>query len=331
MSDNVIEVDNLHKAYGAVPVLRGLGLRLGAGEVYGLLGPNGAGKSTFLLLLLGFLRPDKGAIRILGSNNLEHSRQRVGYLPERLSYHTRYTAREYLTFLGRFSDLSGAQLRERVDLELRSVGLESHANRRLETFSKGMLQRVGIAQAMLADPELLLIDEPTSGLDPAGQSEMRDLLRELRQRGHSTLICSHQIDEVEQLCDRVGILYNGRLVTELTRAQIHEPGRGVVLRLPPLTDEQAARLQSISQAVTYNNGTLQIQPNLPEIQARVLQALLDAQINLIALQPQDRPLERIYMQVVRGELVPFPTHPAPPTRPGEGDTLLRELLRREKQ
>jgi ABC-2 type transport system ATP-binding protein len=320
----VLEVDNLHKSYGAVAVLKGLSVRIRSGEVFGLLGQNGAGKTTLLHTLLGFLKPDKGTIRALGTEDLERARAQVGYLPERLNYHTRYTAREYLRFLGEFSGLGGAALRARVDDELRSVGLEEAADRRLETFSKGMLQRVGIAQALLGDPKLLLIDEPTSGLDPAGQAEMRDLLADLRRRGHSILICSHQIDEVERLCDRVGILHRGRVITELSSEQIHEPGRSVELRLAPLSDDQLARLLSISPAVSFSDGALAIRPNTPEIQARVLQALVDARITLLSLQPQDRPLEQIFLRVVRGEPVA-----ATPARPGEGDTLLRELLRRE--
>jgi len=321
----VVEIDNLHKSFGPVPVLSGLSLRVRTGEVFGLLGQNGVGKTTLLHLLLGFLRPDKGSLKVLGSTDLERARPRLGYLPERLSYHTRYTAREYLRFLVQFSGLSGSTLRERVEAELHDVGLEGVADRRLETFSKGMLQRVGIAQALLGDPELLLIDEPTSGLDQAGQQEMRELLGDLRRRGHSILVCSHQIEEVERLCDRVGILHQGRVTTELNSEQMHEPGRGVVLRLPPLSDEQLARLLSVSPALSYSDGALYIRPNTPEIQARVLQALVDARITLLALQPQDRPLERIFMQVVRGE----PLTLAQPTRVGEGDTLLRELLRRE--
>jgi ABC-2 type transport system ATP-binding protein len=322
----VIEVDNLYKSYSQVAVLRGLSLRVRTGEVYGLLGPNGAGKSTLLLTLLGFLRAERGSVRLLGGDDLETARRRVGYLPERLSYHTRYTAREYLRFLGQFSDLHGTELRDRVARELHSVGLTGLEQRRLDTFSKGMLQRIGIAQALLADPELLLIDEPTSGLDPAGQQEMRDLLRDLKARGHSILMCSHQLEEVEQLCDRVGILYHGRLVTELTAEQIHTPGQGVSMRVPPLSDEQAARLLSIAPTISYRDGALHIQPNSPEVQARVLRALLDQNIMLLGLQPQDRPLERVYLQVVRGTLEALP----PPSRPGEGDTLLRELLRRER-
>ncbi|NTW02105.1 MAG: ABC transporter ATP-binding protein, partial [Oscillochloris sp.] len=192
-STDVIEIEDLSKSYGSLQVLRGLSLRVAAGEVYGLLGPNGAGKSTLLHLMLGFLKPSSGNLRILGSRSLDGVHAQIGYIPERQRYHTRYTAREYLRFIGEFSGLRGTELSARVDQELRTVGLEDDANRMLSNFSKGMLQRVGVAQALLCDPALLLIDEPTSGLDPSGQREILDLLAAVRDRGHTVFLCTHYL------------------------------------------------------------------------------------------------------------------------------------------
>jgi ABC-2 type transport system ATP-binding protein len=192
---SAIYIEGLRKSYDSVPVLRGLNMSVDAGQVYGLLGPNGAGKSTLLHLMMGFLRPDAGRIEVLGLAPSAAHRQ-VGYLPERLRYHTHCSGREYLGYIGKFGDEHGAGLRDRITSLLTLVGLGDAADRRMKTYSKGMLQRIGIAQALLSDPDMLLIDEPSSGLDPAGQVEMQELLVELRSRGHTIFICSHQMDEI---------------------------------------------------------------------------------------------------------------------------------------
>src|SRR6266487_4242875 len=230
-----IETENLYKSYDGLAVLRGLDLRVPTGQVYGILGPNGAGKSTLIHLLLGFLKPTNGTLCVLGERDLVSIRGRVGYLPERLRYHLRYTGREYLCYLGRFSDLRGRQLTARVDEELRAIGLLDVADRLLSTYSKGMLQRLGIAQALLTDPEILLIDEPTSGLDPAGQREMIDLLAEVRSRNRTIFLTTHYLDEIDVLCDTVGILYGGKLAAELDVQSLRVPGRNVLIKVDQLS------------------------------------------------------------------------------------------------
>jgi ABC-2 type transport system ATP-binding protein len=341
-----IEIENLYKSFDGVGVLRGLNLRVPQGQVYGLLGPNGAGKSTLIHLLLGFLKPSRGSLRVLGESDLELIRGRVGYLPERLRYHLRYTGREYLRYLGRFSDLTGSHLRERVDQELRAMGLLDAADRQLSTYSKGMLQRLGVAQALLAKPDLLLIDEPTSGLDPDGQREMIDLLHDMRGRGHTLFITTHMLDEAEQLCDQVGVLFDGRLAQELNVQQLLQPGRDVVINVAQLAPALASQLRQLSSAVHCQDREISLRPNTPELQASVLRMLLDARVSIVALNQRNNTLEQIYLSVVRGEPPPPllvdppngmfapPSHPdataaPPPERRSSGDTLLRELLGRE--
>lgn len=331
---DAIEIEKLRKSYDDVTVLRGLDLRVPSGCVYGLLGPNGAGKSTLIHLLLGFIKPSSGRIRLLGSLDPEQVRGRVGYLPERLRYHLRYAGREYLRYLGSFDDLAGARLEQRVDEVLRVVGLLDAADRMLGTYSKGMLQRLGIAQALLIDPEVLLIDEPTSGLDPAGQREVIDLLSFLRQQGRSILLATHLLDEAEQLCDRVGILFDGVLAAEVDAEALRKPGANVVIDVARLPVELASTLEQLSPAVRCNERTISIRPNDPALQGRVLRVLLDADLPIISLRPQGRPLEELYLAIVQGEppgaQLPPPAPQAPvavaPRRPGTGDTLLRELL-----
>lgn len=354
MSD-VIEIVDLHKSYGDLPVLQGLSLRVGAGEAFGLLGPNGSGKSTLIHLMLGFLRPNRGRISLLGSANLERTRPRVGYIPERQRYHTRYTAREYLRFLGEFSGLSGGALRSRVDAELETVGLAEAADRSLGAFSKGMLQRLGVAQALLLDPDLLLIDEPTSGLDPAGQREVLELLNQVRVRGHTVFLCTHYLHEVELLCDRVGVLAGGRIATEAVVANLRGATASVRIHLSGLPLELRVQLEALGPGVRCDAQNVRISQNSPALQEAVLRALLDAGVMILAMEPLESPLERLYLQAVRGAATPPPPPQSdgaalqlPPTAPwaatlptataaaadgaqrrGEGDTLLNELLGRQ--
>ena len=343
-----IETENLAKSFEGVRVLRGLDLSVPTGQVYGILGPNGAGKSTLIHLLLGFLKPTRGALRVLGERDLERTRGRIGYLPERLRYHLRYTGREYLRYLGRFNDLREPQLSARVHEELRTVGLSDAADRLLSTYSKGMLQRLGVAQALLNDPQLLLIDEPTSGLDPAGQRAMLDLLAEVRGRGRTIFLATHLLDEAEQLCDTIGILFDGKLAREVDMRELRVPGNDVVISVASLTPELALGLQRLAPAAVRCNGhEISLRPNTPALQARVLRTLLDADISIVALQPRSNPLEELYLSVVRGGPAEPPdeqpdvaavqeaTEPPPdsgdaqPARRSSGDTLLRELLGRE--
>jgi ABC-2 type transport system ATP-binding protein len=347
---DVIEIADLHKGYGDLQVLQGLSLSVGAGEAFGLLGPNGAGKSTLIHLMLGFLRPDRGRIRLFGTANLERARPRIGYVPERQRYHTRYTAREYLRFLGRFSGLDGADLRERVDRELATVGLRGAADRSLGEFSKGMLQRLGVAQALLLDPDLLLIDEPTSGLDPAGQREVIDLLAAVRDRGHTVFLCTHYLHEVDVLCDRVGVLAGGRIAGETPVAELRGVAGSARIQVGGLSLDQRRWIEALGPGIRAEPQSVRITANTAPLQAAVLRGLLDMGVAIIALEPLESPLERLYLQAVQSAAVPGPAAaaappneapvwaptfpppppaaPPPPRRPGEGDTLLNELLGR---
>src|SRR5689334_11241192 len=303
---NAIEIENLYKSYDSLPVLNGLNLRVPQGQVYGLLGPNGSGKSTLIHLLLGFLKPNRGVLQLFGERDLERVRGRVGYLPERLRYHLRYTAREYLHYLGHFSDLAEPELSRRVERELAAVRLTDVADRMLSTYSKGMLQRLGIAQALLTDPEVLLIDEPTSGLDPAGQREMLDLLSDVRGRGHTIFLATHILDEAEQLCDEVGILFDGRLACEIDMHSLRASGRDVVIGVAEMTPELTLQLQRLDPAVRCQGREISLRPNTPQLQARVLRALLDAGAPILSLNPRSNPLEELYLSVVRGEAIAPP-------------------------
>jgi len=318
---SAIVTEGLRKAYDSAPVLRGLNLTVAPGQVYGLLGPNGAGKSTLLHLLMGFLRPDAGRIEVLGlAPSAAHSH--VGYLPERLRYHTHCTGREYLHYVGKFGHEHGAGLRSRANTLLALVGLEEAADRRMKTYSKGMLQRIGIAQALLSDPELLLIDEPSSGLDPAGQVEMQELLSELRSRGHTIFLCSHQLDEITNLCDRVGILVRGELAAETDLATL--PGtQGIVVTLVELPAEDLDYgLRALDPEITRAGRQITVPLNSPALQARLLTLLIDEGFTVASLQPTLGTLRDLYLHVVAGN--PPPVEAAPQVTIPLLDTLLAE-------
>ena len=318
---SAIVTEGLRKSYDSVPVLRGLNLTVAAGQVYGLLGPNGAGKSTLLHVLLGFLRPDAGRVEILGlAPNAAH--RQVGYLPERLRYHTHCTGREYLHYIGKFGHEHGVGLRDRTKTLLSLVGLGDAADRRMKTYSKGMLQRIGIAQALLSDPDLLLIDEPSSGLDPAGQVEMQQLLLELRSRGHTIFLCSHQLDEITSVCDRVGILVRGELAAETDLTTL--PGtQGIVITLVQLpADDLDYGLRALDPSITRDGRQITIPINTPALQARLLQLLLDEGFTVAALQPTLGTLRDLYLHVVAGN--PPPAEAAPQAAIPLLDRLLAE-------
>jgi ABC-2 type transport system ATP-binding protein len=307
-----IEAQELQKRYGTLQVLQGLTLRVASGEVYGLLGPNGAGKSTLIHLLLGLLRPDAGRLAVLGLPPAAACR-RVGYLPERVRYHTHCTAREYLHDLGVFSNLRGAALTERCRALLQLTGLAAAADRRLGTYSKGMLQRLGVAQALLHSPDLLLIDEPTSGLDPAGQHELLELLAELRGQGRTILLCTHQLAEVEALCDRVGILRGGRLAAEAPVRDLTAPG-GVTIMVKggALPAGLADTLRALGADVA--GGELRLGAD-DALQARVLRLVLDAGLGIAELQPSGSTLIDLYLRVTNGQPLPASVAPASSKEP----------------
>jgi ABC-2 type transport system ATP-binding protein len=220
-TEPAVAVRNLTKVFPVplhrqrVVAVRDLDLRVEPGEVYGLLGPNGSGKSTTLKIILGLAPPTRGTTEIFGRDSSRvDSRETVGFLPENPYFYKYLSGVETLRFFGRLCGLRGNQLQNRVDELLELVGLTNARKRRLGTYSKGMLQRIGLAQALINEPKLVVLDEPTAGVDPAGSREIRDLIADLKRRGITVLLSSHLLAQVQEICDRVGILANGVLVRE---------------------------------------------------------------------------------------------------------------------
>jgi len=246
----ILELHNLHKTFKdfwrrpVVEAVKGLNLTINAGEVYGLLGPNGSGKSTTLKMILGLLHPTSGSIRMLGATPTDVAvKARIGYLPEVSHLHAFLTPRETLHYYASLFGLPTAVAAQRTNELLEMVGLTHAADRAVGRFSKGMARRVGVAQALINAPELLILDEPTSGLDPIGCREMKDLVHLLAKNGVTVLMTSHLLADVEDVCDRVAILDRGSLRAE---GPIHELLRNpevIRFSLEGLSSEEASRLR----------------------------------------------------------------------------------------
>lgn len=225
----MIQFDQVCKTYRLerrkkVAAVQGLSLTITTGEVFGCIGPNGAGKSTTIKLLLDLIRPDSGSISINGlTSRDETSRSRVGYLPESPYIYDFLTAREYLAYAGRLSGMSPAIISRRSDELLAKLKLDQAAGRRISGYSKGMQQRTAIAAALIHDPDLVVLDEPMSGLDPLGRKLVFDLIAELKHQGKTVFISSHVLTDIERLCDRVGIIVQGRLCHEGQVDQLSVP------------------------------------------------------------------------------------------------------------
>ena len=221
MPTPAISIQNVTKTFPipfrreTVVAVKELSLDVEPGHVYGLLGPNGSGKSTTMKIVLGLVRPTSGRTEIFGRSSMAvESREDVGFLPENPYFYKFLTGAETLDFYGKLCGLRGARLRERVKELLNLVSLESAADRRVGGYSKGMLQRIGLAQALVQEPRLLVLDEPTAGVDPAGSREIRDLILDFKKRGITILLCSHLLGQVQEICDRIGILHRGVLIRE---------------------------------------------------------------------------------------------------------------------
>jgi len=275
----VIETRNLTKVYRdfwgrqKVRALNALDLRVFQGEVFGLLGPNGSGKTTTMKLLLGLLFPTEGEALVFGRSATEVTKnERIGYLPEESYLYRFLNAEETLDFYGRLFNMTARYRRQKIR-ELISMVKLDHAKRRpLREYSKGMTRRIGLAQALINDPELILLDEPTTGLDPIGTREMKDMILVLKQKGKTVVMCSHLLADVQDVCDRVGILHNGEL-QEL----------GEVKNLLKLTDVVQIRARGLS----------------PAAQQKIEQIVAEDQAEMLAMENPTTTLEDLFLKIVR--------------------------------
>jgi ABC-2 type transport system ATP-binding protein len=291
----MIRADLLTKKYGDTLALDRLSLEVPAGAVFGLLGPNGAGKTTFLRLAMGFVFPDSGHIDRGGLRPAD-----IGYLSERAFYPPRFSIRTYLDTMARLSGMAAKPLRRSVDSLLEQVGLDGVANRRLGSCSRGMLQRLGLAQALLGDPALLILDEPVLGLDPAGQKFMRDQILALSRVGKSVLLSSHHLDEVTRVCSHVAVIKDGRLVRCGPLETILAPQPQVTIRTGPLPEELRARLGKSLPHISLSGDSLTLTGEAVAHKAQILRLLLDAGVDIRHLEELHSTLEEVYLEATGG-------------------------------
>ena len=281
MSNPAVQIENISKVFPVplrrqrVQAVKNLSLIVEPGQVYGLLGPNGCGKSTTLKILLGLVTPNSGRALVFGKDSREYrSRRDVGFLPENPYFHKFLTAAELLSFHGKICSLSGKKLATRIDELIDLVGLRDARDRRVGGFSKGMLQRIGLAQALVHDPGLVVLDEPTAGVDPAGSHQIRDLILDLKKRGKTVLLTSHLLEQVQEICDRVGIM-----------------ARGEMIREGPLED--LVRVKNQTEFV-IENAT-------PELAAQIQNLVAASSASLVTARQPERSLETVFLELTAGD------------------------------
>ena len=277
MSIPAVQIENITKIFPVplrrrrITAVRNLSLTVQPGEVYGLLGPNGCGKSTTLKMLLGLVTPNQGRALICGKDCREYrSRRDVGFLPENPYFYKFLTATETLVFYGRICGMRGSALKKRAEELIDLVGLSDARDRRVAGFSKGMLQRIGLAQALIQDPSLVILDEPTAGVDPAGSHQIRDLILDLKKRGKTVLLTSHLLEQVQEICDRVGIMARGEMIREGSL-------------------DELVRVEGQTQFI-IENAT-------PELREQMEQLINKSGAKLVAARQPQRSLESVFLEI----------------------------------
>ena len=289
-----------------VKAVEELSVEVGEGEIFGLLGPNGAGKTTAIKMLLGFVRPTQGRAFVAGlpAGSME-ARRAIGYLPENPALYEFLTGEEYLRFAGRLAGLGRREAASRADQLLEQVGLAGRADRAIRRFSKGMVQRLALAQALIGDPRIVVLDEPMSGLDPIGRKDVRDLIFQLRQQGRTVLFSTHILSDVEAICDRVGIMVGGRLTDCGSLDTLLEPGvRAVEIVARQVPDQLAERLAVEGVQLMRRDGAVVLTfPSEPPAQEAV-RAIVGAGGVLVSLAPHRQTLENLFVQRARDAATP---------------------------
>jgi ABC-type multidrug transport system ATPase subunit len=292
--DVLVESRELTKRYGSHTVaVDRVSLTVRRGEVYGFLGPNGAGKTTTMRMLLGLIRPTSGAASVLGRRpGHPESLARVGALVESPAFYPYLSGRDNLRVIARYAGVP----KERIDSALEQVELADRARDKFVTYSLGMKQRLGVAAALLKDPELLILDEPTNGLDPAGMADMRDLIRSLGSGERTVLLSSHLLGEVEQICDRVGVISKGRLIAESTVEELRGGAALLVAARPLVRARERVEQLLGAERVEVLDGTLRLDAD-PATAGRINRELVSANVEVTELHPVERTLEEVFLEM----------------------------------
>jgi ABC-2 type transport system ATP-binding protein len=299
----MLNVKNLVKDYTMgflrkrVRVLKGVSFSVNKGEIFGFVGPNGAGKTTTFKTILGFVPPTSGSVEIMGKPLGDVDvKKYIGYLPENPYFYDYLTGEELLHYMGELHGLDGGGLSKRIDELLEKVNMSYAKRVQLRKYSKGMLQRVGVAQALINDPEFLILDEPMSGLDPIGQREIRELILEQKKKGKTILLSSHILSDVEALCDRVGVIIGGKIVKmgELRRL-FEEIHTDYEMLLKGVDEEIVSKLSDLRVTLEKRAGFIVLKFD-EDIKARVLDAISKSQADIVSLHPLRKFLEGLFVE-----------------------------------
>lgn len=305
MGEMVIETKDLTKRYGKFVAVDALNLTAEKGEIYGLLGPNGSGKTTTILMLLGLTEPSAGQVRVLGFDPVRQPlsvKKRVGYLPDQVGFYDGLTARENLTYIAKLNRLPRQEAAQRIESAIAQMGLTEVIDQQVGTFSRGMRQRLGVAELLLKRPQIIIMDEPTLGLDPEAARTFLQTIRDLKQAGITILLASHLLPQVQEVCDRVGLFYRGRIVLEGTVNELAQRVLGGAYRVRLQADGAE---QAVEEALRSLSGVVNLQRNgsdrfvleaNSDLRAEAADAVVNAGGKLKALDIEAPSLDEIYAQ-----------------------------------
>jgi ABC-2 type transport system ATP-binding protein len=298
-----IAAHHLVKQYGPLRALDQVSLEVRQGEIFGFLGPNGAGKSTFVKILLNLLKPSSGQARLFGLPTQQpHSRKNVGFLPENIRAHDFLTVEEFIRFHARLAEIEAHSIARETGRCLDAVGLGAEGRRRIGTLSKGMLQRVGIAQAILGSPELLILDEPTSGLDPIGFTDLRNLLLDMNRRGTTIFLNSHLLSEVERTCDRIAILHRGKIIKVGSKADLSDRDRHLEIIAEGLSEGVLPQITAVSEKPAELDGTvLRAYPRSDHDCLAIHRIIVERGGRVSSLRWKAESLEELFYRLVKDE------------------------------
>lgn len=298
-----IEAYNLVKHYGTLKALDQVSLSVRRGEIFGFLGPNGAGKSTFVKIMLNLINPSAGSTKIFGESSKNVlSRKNVGFLPENIKTYGFLKIDEFIAFHAQLSEMPKQNIKSEIERCIAKVGLKGERKRKLGTLSKGMMQRVGIAQAIIGQPELLILDEPTSGLDPIGFTELRNMLLEMNHMGTTIFLNSHLLSEVERTCDRIAILHKGKIIKIGDKKDISDKEKHLEIVVEGLTDNMVKCITALTKRqVELSDNTLKVFPSNENDPLTIHKIITDQGGKLLSFLWKAESLEELFYRLVKHE------------------------------
>jgi ABC-2 type transport system ATP-binding protein len=299
-----LNIENLHKSFSLgfmlkkKKILKGISLSVNEGEIFGYLGPNGAGKTTTIKCVLGLIFPDQGKIELFGHSHLSlQAKAQTGFLPENPYFYDHLTASEFLFFYSQLFSIKKNEREEKIKGLLRIVGLEQSADLQLRKFSRGMLQRIGLAQSLLNDPSLVLLDEPLGGLDPIGRKEIRDIIVKLKQEGKTVFLSSHILQDIEMICDRVAIIVNGEVVNQGTLKDLIS--EKILFTEIELSGVEEKELKNLGESLTEKGGRILLKVFEEDNVEKILELVKSQKGKVHSLIPRTETLEDLFVGMVK--------------------------------